>query len=180
MALTKREQYILFITVICVGLFLGDRYILSPVLAVRSQTKGLKSQLQVDLTKANSTLSLKNRLKDRWGQMQETGLSNDASKTESLVLRYLDDRSKKHYLKLSSVQPERLRQKSDLQEIDFTVSGIGDMESICRFLLDIETANVPLKIKTLQLGSRDEDGKEMSVQLKLSSIYIAANPEKAE
>ncbi|MBP8606457.1 MAG: hypothetical protein KBI46_11555, partial [Phycisphaerae bacterium] len=59
------------------------------------------------------------------------------------------------------------------------VSGSGTMAAVTQFLWDIETSKLPLRIKSLQLGAADENGSQMTLQLKLSSIYLI-KPESAK
>ncbi len=62
----------------------------------------------------------------------------------------------------------------------FTVAGRGRLESVARFLWQIETAALPVKIKDMQLGSSSEAGDSMSVQLHLSALYLGAQKKQVE
>jgi hypothetical protein len=81
---------------------------------------------------------------------------------------------------LSSIRPERISSDRGLQEMIFTVAGRGTLESVARFLWQIETAALPVKIKDMQLGSSSESGDSMSLQLHLSALYLGAQNKQAE
>lgn len=180
MALTTRERYIMIAAFIAVGILVLNSMVLVPVSERRSLAKQEREDLSVDWTKAKNVLERKDLLENRWKKMQKSGLSNDIENTESTILRFLKECSSDNNLSLSSIQPERLSSKDDLGEIDFILSCTGDMYAVTEFLSDLETGDVPIKLKTVQLGSKDESGALMTLQLKLSSIYINDQKEEKE
>lgn len=173
MALTKRERIILFFTIAAVFLLVADSFLLSPVLDKYSQTQQTKEELKAQLEQSTAAIRRKEILQKQWDKMKQAGLGGDFAAAESSVLRYIKDSSLRNNLVLSSVQPERIESDSDIREIEFIVSATGSMYAVTNFLLDMETASLPLKAKTLQLGANDENADQMSIQVKLSSIYVA-------
>ncbi|MCF7954271.1 MAG: hypothetical protein K9M75_00575 [Phycisphaerae bacterium] len=172
--LSRREKIILFLAVFAIGLLISDKYILSPLMAKRSEVKDQKDRLTADVKEGLAVMKRRKLLTKRWQQMTESGLSDDPAVTEGVVLRYLEDISYKNYLTLASMQPERVERDTDssVREIEFLVSGKGNMKSVTMFLWDIEDAAIPLKIKTMQLGASDESGSQMTIQMRVSSIYV--------
>jgi hypothetical protein len=110
--------------------------------------------------------------------MKEAGLTDNYEQMGSNVLRYIKDSSFKNNLTLSSVQPNRVSVSHDIEETEFTVSGSGSIDSVTKFLWDLETAKLPVKIRTLQLGANDETADQMSLQVKLASICINTRDKK--
>jgi hypothetical protein len=53
-----------------------------------------------------------------------------------------------------------------------SVAGKGTLDSVARFVWQVETASLPVKIKDMQLGSSSESGDSMSLQLHLSALYL--------
>jgi hypothetical protein len=98
-------------------------------------------------------------------------LRNEAE-AESRILTALREWSGAANMALSSIRPERVSSSRGLQEMIFTVAGRGSLESVARFLWQIETAVLPVKIKDMQLGSSSEAGDSMSLQLHLSALYL--------
>jgi hypothetical protein len=62
----------------------------------------------------------------------------------------------------------------------FTVAGKGAIDSVARFLWQIETAALPIKIKDMQLGSSSELGDSMSLQLHLSALYLGIQKKQSD
>lgn len=172
MALTNRERLIMFLAILAVVILIGDRYVLGPILEKRSQTRQLKQTLQADVEQAHATLQRRKVLQRRWDQMQKAGLSYDIQKTEGLLFRCLEEASGRSRFLLTSIQPERSADQEQIGQLELMVSGTGTMDAVTQFLWDIEMAEIPVRIETLQLGSDNENASQMSLQLKLSSIYL--------
>ena len=116
-------------------------------------------------------------MEQEWKEMLEAGLKRDVSEAESQVLHAVRNWSQESGLALSSVKPQRIAQEGDLQEITFQAAGTGSMRSVARFLWQLETAPLPLKVKELQLGSRKEGADDLSLQLRISALYLPAEPQ---
>ena len=57
--------------------------------------------------------------------------------------------------------------------IAFNASGSCDMAAVSRFLYLLETARMPVKIESIQLGSRKSGQDDLTMQLRFSTIYEA-------
>ena len=100
-------------------------------------------------------------------------LKRDPGEAESQILHALRDWSEQTDLNLSSIRPERSTERTDVPEITFHISGSGSMNSISRFVWCLETAEIPIKVKVLSLGSRKEGIDDLSLQLRFSTLYLA-------
>jgi Tfp pilus assembly protein PilO len=99
---------------------------------------------------------------------------------ESKVGRALDKWSEEARLTLSSVKPDRVASDKGLKEMTFVVVGTGTLDAVARFLWKVETASLPIKVKDMQLGSSNESGQSMSVQLRLSALCLGAEQKPPE
>jgi hypothetical protein len=172
MILSKREQYIAIITIAVVVVLIFDRYAVTPFMDVRRQTATEKQGLMTDMARAETLFERRGLMDQRWQDMKESGLGSDASVAESQILHAIRNWSSENRLTLSSVKPYREEGEEVLRQIMFQVAGTGTMESVCRFLWQTESAALPIRIAEVQLGSRKEDGNDMSLQLRLSALYV--------
>ncbi len=174
MVLSKRERYVAIVSIIVVTLLLSDRYIVTPFLDRRAQVETEMQSLLGEMERATSLFKRRNLMEQKWQDMVSGGLVSDASNAESQVLHAVRNWSQECGLMLSSMKPERVVGEGNLQEITFLIAGTGTMSSVGQFLWRVETASLPLKIKEIQLGSRKEDADDLSLQLRLSALYLAA------
>jgi len=172
--LSKRERYVAIITIMVVAILVGDRYIVTPFLDRSAKMEAERQSLLGEMEQATSLFKRRKLMEQKWQEMVSGGLESDASKAESQVLHAVRNWSQECGLVLSSVKPERVVGEGNLQEIAFMVAGTGTMSSVGQFLWRVETASLPLKIKEIQLGSRKEGADDLSLQLRLSALHLAA------
>ncbi|MHC4331563.1 MAG: hypothetical protein ACYSWW_25955 [Planctomycetota bacterium] len=179
MVLSKRERIILIVTIASVGLFVVNAFIVEPVMSRRDDLESQRQQLLGDLSEAELLIGNHAQMRKKWNAIVSDGLRNE-TEAESRVLGALREWSGAASLALSSIRPERISSDRGLQEMIFTVAGKGTLESVARFLWQIETAALPVKIKDIQLGSSSESGDSMSLQLHLSALYLGTQKRHPE
>jgi hypothetical protein len=179
MVLSKRERKIFIVTLSILMIFVFDRFVLEPVLDARTQMVSEKQDLIKKIQKASEMIKQKDKVGREWDDRVSNGLSSDVSVAESTVLNALRNWTQNYGMTLVSIKPERKKgEEGEMKEIIFNLVCSGSMSSVGQFLFQVENTNFPVKIKDFQLGARTEDGQEMSLQLKLSSIYLSEIVEK--
>ena len=173
MIFSNREKVIIAATVAALC-FLGLFYGLTRLLSERAAVEDNEAQLVAKLAKARSLFDRRRLLEPRWQQMLAGGMRRDPTEAESQLLRSLRDWSVTEGVKLSSLRPERSAEKSKLPEIIVHAAGSGSMASVSRLLWRIETARIPVKIKMLQVGSRKDGTDDLSLHLRVSTLYSPA------
>ncbi|MCK4998233.1 MAG: hypothetical protein KAS23_01820 [Anaerohalosphaera sp.] len=171
MGFSKREKIILIFCIVAVLALIADRYVFSAMMEGRSELKDQRQELLAELEESRAIIERRKLLSNKWDQMIEAGLKGNPSETEVIVLGYIKDSSSNNNVKLASIQPERIQENAELGEIEFVLSGVGSISSVTGFLWDIETSPIPLKVATMQLSAADESGNQMTIQLRISSIY---------
>jgi len=174
MILSKRERLIILVTAIVLATLALDRYVLTPFLDYRDALETQKQRSLGEMERATALMAHKHQIDPKWREMLAAGLKRDPAEAESQVLHSVRDWSTETGLKLTSLKPERLPEKKNLQEISFQAVATGSMDAVSRFLWRIETAKVPIRVKELQLGSRKEGADDLTLQLRLSTLYLTA------
>jgi Tfp pilus assembly protein PilO len=135
-----------------------------------------KESLLAEMKRGHDLLARKREIGAKWREMIASGLKRDPAEAESQILHSVGDWAKDAGLKLSSVKPERQPDKRKLQEISFQASGTGSMNAVARFMWRLETSKVPIRVKDFQLGVRREGTDDLTLQLRLSTLYQAPEP----
>lgn len=177
--LSKRERIMAIIAVAFVGFLVLNKFVIGPVTAQLQQLDTQKEQLIVELDEAQNLFRKRRVLEKEWKNAMLEGLRNEVE-AESKVGRALNEWSEKSYLTLSSVKPERMASDQGLKEMTFVVVGTGSLDAVAQFIWHIETAPLPIKVKDMQLGSSNESGQSMSVQLRLSALCLGNEQEPSE
>lgn len=170
--LSKRERIIGIVTVLIVVALVGDRFILTPAVNSLGDLKDRREALLAEINEAQNLFERRRLMEKKWQQLLGEDLKNE-SEAESRLLHAVDDWAQQTRFTLTSVKPERmLVVKSGLKEMTFTIAGTGSLEAAGEFLWQVETAALPVRIKDIQLGSANETGNNMSLQLLLSALYV--------
>lgn len=179
MVLSKRERVILIVTAVVIGALVVDKLLFGPVMGRLDEMKVQRDLLVAEVVEAESLFQRQQDLTPRYKTMLADGFRND-TEAESRVLRALGQWSEVTGVTLSSVKPERVASDKGLKEMTFVVAGNGTLRSVAQFLWQIETAALPLKVKNMQLGLASEGTDSMSLQLRLSALYLGAEPEGSQ
>ena len=180
MILSKRERYVLVATIVVVAVLVLDRYMVTPLLEHRARIKIERQDLLRRMRTAKNQFARRKKMGRKWQDMLAAGLKIDASEAESRVLHAVRDWSQDSGLTLSLVKPEEgVGLEGELREITFHAAGTGPMRSVAQFLWRLETASLLLKVKELQLDSRREGADDLSLQLRISVLYLPSEPEPA-
>lgn len=173
MVLSKREKLIVIVAILVIAIFAIDRYALTPFMEVNESIQIEKQGLMTEMQRAARMFRQRHQVREEWQSMVKGGLGSGASNTESQILHVIRQWSHDYGLTISSIKPDHKRDEGALlKEIIFNVACKGSMSSVVQFLLALENSNLPVKIEEFQLGSREADGNDMSLQLRLSAVYL--------
>ena len=176
MVVSPRERYIVAATAAVLALLAVDRFAVEPLLNQRAAIDAQKAALAGELSRAQDLVSLSSQNMPMWNAMR-AGLQAGPAEAESQILHAIGDWAEDSRLTLSLLKPERLTGKTRLPQIAFQAAGTGSMEAVTRFFWRLETATIPIKVTELQLASRKEGTDDMSVQLRISTVYLPERPQ---
>ncbi len=169
--LSKRERIIAVLAIAAVGFLVLNKFLITPVADRLDRIETRKQELLVELNEAQNLFGRRRLLEKEWKMLLAEGLRNEVE-AESTIARAIDGWSREAMLTLSSVKPDRAAGNKGLTEITFVIAGTGTLEAVAQFLWRLETAPLPIKVRDMQLGSSNESGQSMSVQLRLSAICL--------
>ncbi|MGE5609950.1 MAG: GspMb/PilO family protein [Bacillota bacterium] len=178
MILSKRERYTGIVTAVVVGLFVIDHYALQPLLDRRAQVRADIDKQGEELLRATGLFTNKPKLLNKWNSMVSAGLGASASAAESQVLQKVSTWAQEAGLNLSSVKPEAPVAEKQFRKIVFRATGTGSMSSVAGFLWRIQSAKIPIRIADLQITPRKEGMDDLSLQIGISTVYLAPEAEK--
>lgn len=172
MTFSTRERIILIATLVVLGALALDWFALTPLLERIDEADTQRRLLLNRMTKAENALSRRRGLAPRWRRMVAGSLTNDPGEAESQVLHAIGSWAERAGLNLTSVRPDRSAEETPLPEIDFRAAGTGSMSAVSRFLYAMETGEIPVRVKNLQLSSRKEGTDSLSLQVTFSTLYV--------
>jgi len=178
--MSKRERHIALAAIAALVLLVADHYVLRPIATYRAQAESEFQKAKGDMELAESLFSRRKLMANKWNEMIAGGLKANPGEAESQVLHAMRNWAEEAGLTLWSMKPERLDNGGELPEIIFQAAGTGSMSAVSRFLWLAETTSMPLRVKDLQVGSRQEGADTLSLQLRLSTLYLRAEAHQDE
>ena len=190
MKLSRREKIIGLVTLAAVGLFAGDRLLLSPLLQYRADLARRAQALEARVAESQQALQSHAAMQQRWRDMQTRGLATEAAQAEAQMLRSLNQWASQAGLSVQAITPEqvgsarsRLRARPGAQpesvEMVFRIAAIGNMRSISGFLTRLQNPPLPLRVKDVQITSRREAADDLSLLVTLATVYMPDAPDSS-
>ena len=110
MKFSRRELYILVVTLVIGVGWLGNGYVLQPYLAERKDLALKNKEADRVLRRANATIAQRKDSARMWKDMLGNGLQADVSTAQSQMVHSVGDWAQSAGLNISSVSPERADQ----------------------------------------------------------------------
>ena len=178
--LSRRERIIGTAAILIIAVFVADRFILTPITERLRQLDAQKNQRLAEVNEAHSLFERRRLMEKKWQKLLTDGLKSE-SEVESLVLHSIGSWARQSQLTLTSLKPQRPSTVTKgLQEMVFSVAGSGRLEAVTRFLWHLENTTLALRIEDMQLGSSNDTGELMSLQLRLSALYVGTTEQQSE
>jgi Tfp pilus assembly protein PilO len=176
--LSKRERYIVIVTVAVVAILGLDQFFVSPLLAKKSDLDGRIDSAEKEVAKQSTDVDLAKRARHKWAQAAGNTVKRDAPEVESQVNNSVRQWGQDSRMNVTSFRQDRIEKEKGFTKITYLVTGAGSMDQIGRFLHRIQTSKIPIRIVDLQITTKKEGGDDLILTVKVASIFEQPEPEK--
>ena len=171
MVLSKRERYIAIGTIGAVALLVLYFFFIDPKLDQKKDLGTKISAAQMKLDRGNQSLKLKESMSGVWKQRTDGPLTSNASEAEGQVLRSVETWAKEAGVTALSInKSDRADREKDFSKITVRATCVGGMAQLTKFLINIQTASIPVRVTDLQIATRKEGLDDLSIQIAISTI----------
>jgi hypothetical protein len=178
MKIKNRQQFLVRLTLAAVALYVGINFILTPL---GGWWSARQKQIQ-DLSKKvhDGTMLVKREagLRDTWGMMQANALPAVPSQAEQRFLKALDGWSRDAGVELTSIMPQWKNESTNYLTLACRVETAGDIGTLSKFLYELERGPLALKLDSVELGSRDAAGQQMTLGLEINGLALLPRNQK--
>src|SRR5262249_34287074 len=150
----------------------GDKLLLTPVTKSWRDRSVRIADLRKSLARGTQLLERERSIRTRWETMQTNTLPKIVSQAEGTVLKAFDRWSEDSRISITSIQPQWKHNADDYMTFECRVDGFGSLAAITRFLYEIETDPLALKIEQVTLNSRDNEGAQLTLGLQVSGLLL--------
>lgn len=170
MTLNRRERLAGLLTATLVGLLFLDRFLVTPYQARRDRLLAEQQALLAEISRGRAMISQWRAVAPSW----EERWSGEWADEGGATLNALREWAEGSRLTLTLLRPEGRTAGEQWEENVFQVVAAGSMRNVARFLWRVESADLPLKIKDLQLTARREGEDDLSLQVRVGTLAPVA------
>ena len=176
MNLTKRQQTLAIFAIVLVGLYVADKLVFTPVTRSWKARSERISELKEQLRDGNETLKRETTLREQWDRMRRNTLVNVKSEAESQMLKAFERWSKDGGVSVSSIRPQWKEAEDAYKTLECRADVGGSLSAIAHFLYLVERDPLGVKVDSLELASRNNEGSQLSLVVQVSGLLL--NPPK--
>lgn len=168
----NRQKLLTVVAAITVVLWAGDTLVVEPLIKNWRNRAAAIKKLRDDVRDGERTLSRKQSIQQRWEQMRTNMLPAEVSAAKTRAVEAFDRWSESSQISITSIDPQEKRGADDAMTVECHVAAYGSISAVTRFLYELEKDPRAFKVESLQLGSRDNDGQQLTLNLVVSSVLL--------
>ena len=112
-------------------------------------------------------------LRNEWTEMRTNTLAADASLAQQQALKAFDSWSRASGASINGITPQWNNDPSqDYQTLNCRVEASGDLGTLSRFLYEIESSPMALKLESVDLTAHDSTGQQLTLDLQISGLVL--------
>jgi Tfp pilus assembly protein PilN len=170
--LNKRQQLLAIFAGAVVALFLADQFILAPLTKSWTDRSKRIAELRKSIHQGNQLLEREQTIRSRWQSMRTNTLPENTSAAEHEVLKAFDRWSQDSGISVSSIRPQWRQRGEDYQTLECRADAFGSIQAVTRFLYNLERDPLALKVDSLEITARDNEGRQLAVGLQVSGLLL--------
>jgi hypothetical protein len=169
----RRQRLLLVAAVSVIGLLLLDRVALTPLLA-HWRGAGLEiATLRRNLATGAGAVQNAAHTRQRWEEVQAATLPAEVGQAGQIVLSSLNQWGRDSGVAIGSITPQWKRGADNrYSTLECRVDAAGSLGALARFLQAIECSTLALRVDSVELGTRDDRGQNMSATFVVSGLRL--------
>ena len=174
MKIKNRQQFLVVLTIAVAALFVGERLVYEPLAnwwTARSQTI---AALRKQVSDGKMLIQREEAIRSHWDQMRTNTLPADTSLAEQQVLKAFDNWSQESNASITGLTPQWNNDATNYLTVDWRVEASGDLDTLARFLYDIEKGPLALKLESVDVSARDESGQQFTLGLQVNGLALTS------
>ena len=174
----NRQQMLVLIAAGAVALLAGDKLLITP-LANSWKARSTKiADFGKRVAEGQALIQRERSLRDRWEQMRASTLPNNASQAEQQVLKAFDTWARQSQVSLLSISPQWKHDNDEYMTLECRAEASGNLNTVSRFLYELERDPMALRLQAVEISSRDNDGQQFALGLQVSGLVLTPQPER--
>jgi hypothetical protein len=174
MKIQNRQQFLLVLTFIALGLYVGDLLVFEPMVKWWKSRADRITELRQQVSQGRSLVRRESYIRGEWANMRTNSLPNDPSLAEQQLLKAFTGWSGDAGVNVSSVTPQWQADQDDYSTLDCRVEASGDLGTLSRFIYQIENDPMALQLSSVELTANDDKGQQLTLGLDINGLALVS------
>ena len=170
--INNRQQLLVLIAGGVVALFVADKVIFDPLTSAWKHRNDQIAELRQKVQEGQSLIHREQSLRDQWREMRTNTLPNNPSVAEQQVLIAVDRCASESRSSVTAINNQWKHDTDDYMTLECRVEAAGDLPALSRFLYNLEKDPMALKLQSVEIGARDNNGRQLTLGLQLSGLVL--------
>jgi hypothetical protein len=168
----NRQQLLAIIAGLAIALFFADRFVITPLTKTWKAHNDKIDELNKPLAQGEILVDRADRIRESWDNMRTNTLPINLSAAENNVLKAFDRWKERSGMTISSIKPQWKRTAEDYMVLECRADGFGTIDSISRFLYEMEKDPLALRVDSVEINARDNNGQQLALGLQVSGLLL--------
>src|SRR6266404_1214392 len=174
MKIKNRQQLLAIAAIAGVAFLVSDKLIITPLINGWKERSTRITELKKSVNQGGLLLQREQAIRSRWASMRTNTLPENISAAENEMLQGFERWSQDSHISISSIKPQWKRAGDDYMTLECRADAFGSMQALTRFLYDVEKDPLALKVESVEITSRDNEGQQLSLALQVSGLVLGA------
>lgn len=169
----NREKMLLMVVGVCVGLWLVNYIVISPLSSSWSARQDKIKELRNTIANGHILMNSAKSITDEWNHMKTNTLSSDETVAQSQLFKAFQTWSQTNGVVLVGQRAQR-KDSDDpaYNNEEWHADVTGSIDQIFNFLYSVESSPMGLKVDAVDLSARDERGAQLALGLTVSGLIL--------
>lgn len=172
MRIDNRQRILGIAAAAGLALLIADKVIITPLMTGWKERSARIAELKKSVGQGTLLIGRDQQIHERWDSMRTNTLPDDVSLAENEVLKAFERWSQDSRISVSSIKPQWKRAGDDFMTLECRADAFGSMQAVASFLYNVEKDPLALKVESVEITSRDNDGQQLSLALQVSGLLL--------
>jgi Tfp pilus assembly protein PilO len=172
MKIKNREQFLMVLVIAAAALYVGANFILAPLQGVWSARQKQIHELRDRVAEGRQLIRREAGIRGHWDFMRTNALPTSAPQAEQSFLKAVDAWAHDSGAEITSIMPQWKNDATNYMTLNCRLETTGDLNSLGKFIYDIEKGPMPLRLDTVELSAHDNTGQTMTLGLEINGLAL--------
>jgi hypothetical protein len=167
----KRQQLLIVVAVVCLSLLIGNSLVLDPLAKSWKERSDRIKTLRDQVTQGAVLMDHEQAIRRRWEGMRTNTLPVNTSVAEAEFYKAFSRCVQDSGVTQVSYRPQ-WKQNDDYTTYECRADISGNIETLSRFVYELEKETLALKVESLEFATHDDKGQQLSLGIQLSGLML--------